>query len=151
MKAIANPHIKRFLKYGPSKKSFINDDPRCFHSTLKNTVILPIIALASMIPGFAMSDYYPNIGNDLHASIISTKLGAALFILFMGIGPLFWGTVSESYLSRRFAFRASPTYVIAGCIITDIYPLEQRGKAGPPIGPVIGGFLVTDWNWRAVF
>ncbi|MEM7134206.1 MAG: MFS transporter [Chloroflexota bacterium] len=46
-------------------------------------------------------------------------------------------------------------------IITDLFPLAERGKAmgtwsstGPAtsmIGPLLAGFLIDTWNWRAIF
>lgn len=44
----------------------------------------------------------PTITEDLHATPIATTLTAALFVLFLGIAPVFWASLSDYYRVRRF-------------------------------------------------
>lgn len=43
----------------------------------------------------------PYITADLHAPAIATTLTAALFVLAMGIAPVFWASLSDFYRVRR--------------------------------------------------
>jgi MFS transporter, DHA2 family, multidrug resistance protein len=50
---------------------------------------------------------------------------------------------------------------LSQAVMFDIYPVEQRGPAmamwgmgvqiGPVIGPILGGWLTENYNWRWVF
>jgi len=50
---------------------------------------------------------------------------------------------------------------LSQAVMYDIYPVEQRGQAmamwgmgvqvGPVIGPIVGGWLTSNYNWRWVF
>ena len=118
----------------------------------------------------------PAINKELYAPVIATTLLASLFILFVGVTPVFWAALSEFYEIRRFllilgmliftisslgcavinniwgmvvlrctqSIGSSAGQSIGGGIISDLFPIEQRGTAygkfflGQNIGPVIG-------------
>jgi MFS family permease len=80
-----------------------------------------------------------------------------LFTAGCALAPTVEGLVVLRFLAG--AFGSSPL-TIAGGILADIWPNEQRGLAmiffssaplfGPALGPVIGGFLGEDAGWRWV-
>ena len=55
----------------------------------------------------------------------------------------------------------APTVPLSQAILLAVYPKEQRAMAqgffgmavviGPAIGPVLGGYLAEEYNWRYVF
>lgn len=51
----------------------------------------------------------PSITQDLNAPPIATTLTAALFILAMGIAPVFWASISDHFQIRRFLLILSMT------------------------------------------
>lgn len=58
----------------------------------------------------------PAITSDLHAPAIATTLTAALFVLAMGIAPVFWASLSDFYEVRRVLFLASMLIFAAASI-----------------------------------
>ncbi|KAL1848659.1 hypothetical protein Plec18170_007969 [Paecilomyces lecythidis] len=66
-------------------------------------------------------------------------------------------------IASRFlaGFGASAIYALAGGVLGDIWPLEQRGKSmamyilipmlGAAIGPIVGGFIAEGTTWRWIF
>lgn len=46
----------------------------------------------------------PAITADFKASSMNTTLTAALFVLFMGITPVFWSSISDHFKVRRILF-----------------------------------------------
>ncbi|KAI9316277.1 major facilitator superfamily domain-containing protein [Dichotomocladium elegans] len=92
---------RRFLIKPP-----VEDDPRLL-STRTKGYILVILCLCAASPGFSSTIYFPGIPtitSDLNAPSIAITLTAALFILFMGIAPVFWAAVSDYYCVRRALF-----------------------------------------------
>ncbi|KAI8330602.1 major facilitator superfamily domain-containing protein [Chlamydoabsidia padenii] len=67
-------------------------------------MIVGLLALCACTPGFSSTIYFPGlpmITADLNAPPIATTLTAALFVLFMGIAPVFWASFSDYYHVRR--------------------------------------------------
>ncbi|KAI8078881.1 major facilitator superfamily domain-containing protein [Halteromyces radiatus] len=94
---------KHLLKSRLLLKPPVDDDPRLLPGRTKN-VILGLLALCACTPGFSSTIYFPGlpmITQDLHAPPIATTLTAALFVLFMGIAPVFWASISDHYHVRR--------------------------------------------------
>ncbi|KAG2221157.1 hypothetical protein INT45_007734 [Circinella minor] len=180
-----------------SLRSKLNEDPRKRFSSCIKTLIIITMSFSASMAGFAGTIYYPSIPEieiELNATSLATALAASLFVLFAGIFPILWGSISDFYHIRRLimiisiaifilsslgiavvsniwvlvilrccqAIGASPGQVIGSAIITDLYPVETRGRAygkfflgmfiGPIIAPTIGGFLAaSDMKWRATF
>ncbi|KAK4515879.1 uncharacterized protein ATC70_010837 [Mucor velutinosus] len=188
--------IKSVLISKLSIKPPVTQDPRTFGTKTKG-IILVCIGLCAGTAGFASTIYFPGIPYitaDLNAPSIATTLTAALFILMMGIAPVFWAAMSDNWQVRRIVLFVSMIIFAAsslGCalinniwglvvlrcvqavgsscgqsvgagVISDCYPIEQRGSAfgkfflglflGPLVGPIVGGFLIISaLSWRATF
>jgi MFS family permease len=58
----------------------------------------------------------PFVTRDLNAPPIATTLTAALFVLFMGIAPVIWASISEHFHIRRFLFLVAMVIFVATSI-----------------------------------
>ncbi|KAI7873127.1 major facilitator superfamily domain-containing protein [Mucor mucedo] len=84
-------------------------DPRLLKTGSK-AIILICLGLCASTAGFSSTIYFPGlpyITADLHAPAIATTLTAALFVLAMGIAPVFWASLSDFYRVRRILLMAS--------------------------------------------
>ncbi|KAI7854708.1 major facilitator superfamily domain-containing protein [Circinella umbellata] len=106
------------------------------------------------MPGLSSTIYFPGlptITNELNASDTETILTAALFVLFMGIGPVFWGSLSDYYQTRRFLLIIAMVIFTAaslGCaLINNIWGLivfrclQSVGSSAPM---AVGGGCLAD-------
>ncbi|KAI8148372.1 major facilitator superfamily domain-containing protein [Fennellomyces sp. T-0311] len=106
------------------------------------------------MPGFSSTIYFPgipNINEELHAPSIATTLTAALFVLFMGIAPVFWAAYSDFYMIRRFWLVISMIIFvvssIGNAVMTDIWGmvvLRCVQAIGASAGQAIGGGVIAD-------
>jgi MFS transporter, DHA2 family, multidrug resistance protein len=75
-----------------------------------------------------------------------------------GLAPAFWVLVLGR-LAQGFAAGLLLPMVIS--LIFQVFPANERGAAlgffaipivaGPALGPSIGGYIITNWDWRLVF
>ncbi|CAO3627073.1 unnamed protein product [Mucor hiemalis] len=101
--------VGKFIKRRMAFKPEIPDDPRLF-SPKKKRLILACLACGSSLNGFCSTVYFPGIPDikaELNASDIGITLVSSLFILFGGIGPMFWASMSDYYYIRRFLYLIS--------------------------------------------
>ncbi|KAL0146377.1 major facilitator superfamily domain-containing protein [Mucor lusitanicus] len=170
--------VMRYMKSKMAFRAQVADDPRLF-SPNKKRLILAALALGASLNGFCSTVYFPGIPDiqaDLNASDIEITLVSSLFILFGGIGPIFWASMSDYYYIRRFLYLVALLIFIAasiGCALANSASVlivlrciqsigtSERGSAfsflfvgqflGPLIGPIIGGGITTASGWRSVF
>ncbi|KAI7902729.1 major facilitator superfamily domain-containing protein [Cokeromyces recurvatus] len=87
----------------------VDSDPRNLSRTMKG-IMLVGISLCASTSGFSSTIYFPGLPDvtvDLHAPSIATTLTAALFVLAMGITPIFWASASDHFQMRRFPLMLS--------------------------------------------
>ncbi|KAG1155392.1 hypothetical protein G6F37_008582 [Rhizopus arrhizus] len=106
------------------------------------------------MPGFSSTIYFPGLPDvtaDLNAPAIATTLTAALFVLAMGISPVFWASLSDFYELRRFLFLCSMLIFAAasiGCaFVTNIWALVVLRcvqSVGASCGQSVGAGVVAD-------
>ncbi|KAI9270768.1 major facilitator superfamily domain-containing protein [Phascolomyces articulosus] len=106
------------------------------------------------MPGFSSTIYFPGIPNinaELHAPSIATTLTAALFVLFMGIAPVFWAAFSDYYFIRRFLLVISMVIFVASSLgnafinnIWGMVVLRCVQAIGASSGQAIGGGVIAD-------
>lgn len=129
-----------------------------FGSTNEN---LATFILSVYIAGFAFGPLLAAPMSELYGRAICYNVANVFFIIFTVAAAL------SKNMGMLIAFRflmgfAGSTPITNGSgTISDMFPVEQRGKAmaiwalgpllGPAIGPVAGGFLVEATNWRWVF
>ncbi|KAG1079278.1 hypothetical protein G6F42_023847 [Rhizopus arrhizus] len=97
--------VMSYMKSKMALKTRVADDPRLFSPT-KKRLILAALALGASLNGFCSTVYFPGIPDikaDLNSSEIEITLVSSLFILFGGIGPIFWASLSDYYHIRRCA------------------------------------------------
>ncbi|KAF7730445.1 hypothetical protein EC973_002252 [Apophysomyces ossiformis] len=131
----------------------VDDDPRQF-SRGKKALILSSIALCAGTSGFASTIYFPGlpaITSDLNAPPMATTLTAALFVLFMGIAPVFWATLSDFYQVRRILFMFSMMIFGAASLgstflnnIWGIVVLRCVQSFGSSCGQSVGAGVIAD-------
>ncbi|KAM0812443.1 putative Major facilitator superfamily (MFS) profile domain-containing protein [Seiridium cardinale] len=118
------------------------------------------LGLSAFILGFAIGPVVWGPLSELHGRrivFLSTYLAFTLFTAGCAAAPNVEGLVVMRFLAG--AFGSSPL-TIAGGVLADIWPVEQRGLAmiffssaplfGPALGPVVGGFLGENAGWRWV-
>jgi DHA2 family multidrug resistance protein len=75
-----------------------------------------------------------------------------------GLAPSFWVLVLGRIIQ---GFAGGMMLPLAISTLFQVFPPSQRGQAmgffaipmvaGPALGPTIGGYIVTNWDWRLVF
>src|SRR5579859_7708089 len=88
-------------------------------------------------------------------------LALALFTsssVLCGLAPTFWVLVVGRVIQ---GFAGGLMLPMAISTLFQVFPPSQRGQAmgffaipmvaGPALGPTIGGYIVTNWDWRLVF
>ncbi|KFA55585.1 hypothetical protein S40293_09223 [Stachybotrys chartarum IBT 40293] len=149
------------------------------YETLRLTALLFLLRLAGVAPSlmshhtitattlsgicrlrFAVGPIIWGPLSELHGRrsvFLSTYLGFTLLTAGCALAPNIEGLIIMRFLAG--AFGSSPL-TIAGGILADIWPNEERGLAmiffssaplfGPSLGPIIGGFVGEQGGWRWV-
>ncbi|KAI0637769.1 MFS general substrate transporter [Trametes polyzona] len=168
------------------------DDPKCLSAWHKWVAVL-VISVSSLCATFASSVASfteTGLARDLHTSHEVSILSISLYVLGLGLGPLFVGPLSELY-GRNVIYRTSyvlffaftwptafPPHIavflvfrfitglcgaaflsVAGGSVSDLFDNHTVATPmavytispfiGPVLGPLVGGFIVqnTDWRW----
>ncbi|KAI8136917.1 major facilitator superfamily domain-containing protein [Fennellomyces sp. T-0311] len=145
--------IKRVLISRLSVRPPVNEDPRLLSSRMKG-LILVIMAMCAASSGFSSTIYFPGIPDitaDLNAPSIATTLTAALFILFMGIAPVFWAAFSDFYQIRRILFIVAMTIFglasLGSALVNNIWGLVVLRcvqALGASCGQSVGAGVIAD-------
>ncbi|KAI8138759.1 major facilitator superfamily domain-containing protein [Fennellomyces sp. T-0311] len=131
-------------------------DPRKFSKSRKRW-ILACLALGSSLNGFCSTIYFPgipDITNEFGASDIEVTLTNSLFMLFGGIGPIMWASMSDYYYVRRFFYLISLlifTAASVGCALSlNVYMLiilRCIQSVGTSVTISVGAGTVSDcWS-----
>ncbi|KAF7721352.1 hypothetical protein EC973_004833 [Apophysomyces ossiformis] len=131
----------------------VEDDPRSL-SSRKKAIILVCLGLVASISGFSSTIYFPGIPTiteDLHATPIATTLTAALFVLFLGIAPVFWASLSDYYRMRRFPLIISvfifTVASLGSSFVSNIWALVVLRcvqSIGSSCGQAVGAGVIAD-------
>lgn len=79
----------------------------CYISFFVSTILSLNIA---SIPGLSSTVYFPGLPEltqDLHASSISVSASTSLFILFQGLFPIIWSSLSDYFHVRKIIYIVS--------------------------------------------
>ncbi|RCI01818.1 hypothetical protein CU098_005540 [Rhizopus stolonifer] len=110
--------IKHYFKKRSAFRPPVEEDPRLLDPKIKSRIVA-CISLVACTGGFSSTIYFPGIPYvtaELNAPSIATTLTAALFILFMGIMPVVWASISEHYHVRRAIYLMAMTIYIASSL-----------------------------------
>ncbi|EPB90787.1 hypothetical protein HMPREF1544_02365 [Mucor circinelloides 1006PhL] len=145
--------IKSLLKSKLSFKPPVTQDPRTFKRTTKG-IILMCIGLCASTSGFSSTIYFPGlpaITEELHAPPIATTLTAALFVLLMGIAPVFWASFSDRLHVRRvllfFSMIVFAVASLGAAFINNIWGLVVLRciqAVGSSCGQSVGAGVIAD-------
>ncbi|KAH7316912.1 bicyclomycin resistance protein [Stachybotrys elegans] len=118
------------------------------------------LGLSAFILGFAVGPVVWGPLSELHGRrsiFLSTYFAFTLLTAGCALAPNMEGLIIMRFLAG--AFGSSPL-TIAGGILADIWPNQERGLAmiffssaplfGPALGPIIGGFLGQEGGWKWV-
>ncbi|CAO3599341.1 unnamed protein product [Absidia cylindrospora] len=144
---------KRFVRSRLPLKPAVDQDPRLL-STRTKGVILGLLGLCACTPGFSSTIYFPGlplITQELNAPPIATTLTAALFVLFMGIAPGFWASISDHYHVRRcllmFSMLIFAVASLGSAVMTNIWGLVVLRcvqSIGSSCGQSVGAGVIAD-------
>ncbi|CAO3632959.1 unnamed protein product [Cunninghamella echinulata] len=145
--------IKKGIKSRLLLQSTVEEDPRLLSDRTKNKIII-ILALCACTPGFSSTIYFPGlplITSDLNAPPIATTLTAALFVLFMGLAPVLWASISDHYHMRRYLSIISMLIFsvasLGSAVITNIWGLVVLRciqSVGSSCGQSVGAGVIAD-------
>ena len=165
-------------------------NPRSFSKTRK-WIIVAIVSAGSTCVTCASSMYtltYAQITTEFHIFRVVATLGLSLFVMGLGLGPMFLSPLSEFYVRRpiyvfsfvffliwlvpcavaknigtelvaRFidGFAGSAFLSVAGGTVGDMFVRNELQAPmmiftaspfiGPPVGPIIAGFMNQYTNW----
>ncbi|KAI8641512.1 major facilitator superfamily domain-containing protein [Parasitella parasitica] len=131
----------------------VTQDPRTFGQRAK-AIVLICIGLCASTSGFASTIYFPGlpaITDDLHAPPIATTLTAALFVLLMGIAPVFWASFSDNFHVRRIVLFTSMIIFAAASLgsafinnIWGLVVLRCVQAVGSSCGQSVGAGVIAD-------
>ncbi|KAH0272987.1 MFS general substrate transporter, partial [Aureobasidium melanogenum] len=77
-----------------------------------------LVSFAATFSGFASNIYFPSIpsiASDLSSSIELINLTVTGYLIFQGLSPALWGTISDSY-GRRITYICTFIVFIAACV-----------------------------------
>jgi DHA2 family multidrug resistance protein len=88
-------------------------------------------------------------------------IGLAVFTaasVVCGVAPAFWVLVAGRVVQGLAAGLMLPMVI---SLIFKVFPPDERGAAlgffaipivaGPALGPTLGGYIITNWDWRLIF
>lgn len=122
---------------------------------------LATFVISVYVLGFAFGPLIAAPMSEIYGRAICYNIGNVLFVIFTVATAL--STNMGMLIGFRFlmGFAGSTPITNGSGTISDMFPVEQRGKAmavwamgpllGPCIGPVAGGYIVEGLNWRWVF
>ncbi|KAH0372391.1 MFS general substrate transporter, partial [Aureobasidium melanogenum] len=80
--------------------------------------IVLLVSFAATFSGFASNIYFPSIptvASDLSSSIELVNLTVTGYLIFQGLSPTLWGTISDTY-GRRLTYICTFIVFIAACV-----------------------------------
>ncbi|KAK9766765.1 hypothetical protein K7432_003926, partial [Basidiobolus ranarum] len=110
--------IATYFKHQFALKPVIQQDPRTF-SKVRKGLIVAQVGIAGMLGPLASTVYFPalpTITADMNASTTMVNATVSLFIMFMGIAPVFWASISDHYGIRRMLYLSSIAIFIGATI-----------------------------------
>ncbi|KAJ9292879.1 hypothetical protein DTO271G3_8326 [Paecilomyces variotii] len=129
-----------------------------FHVT---STILSALAISIFVLGFSIGPLVFSPLSEIYGRQPILNCANFFFTVFQ-IGCALSPNMASLIVFRLLAgIGGSACLTIGGGIISDLFPLQQRGKAnamftlgplfGPVVGPLIGGFIAQRAGWRWVF
>ncbi|KAL5121463.1 hypothetical protein ACEQ8H_000535 [Pleosporales sp. CAS-2024a] len=164
-------------------------------SERRKTIIVAVVSFCGFLAPISSTTVLsavPEVAATYHTNGSIINLSNALYMLFMGLSPCFYGpygniygrkwvSVASATLFTAFsigtalapnlasffvcriltAFQGTAFLIIGSAVIGDIYKPTERATAlgwflsgtlaGPALGPLIGGIIVTFRTWRDIF
>ncbi|KAG2171781.1 hypothetical protein INT43_008161 [Umbelopsis isabellina] len=131
---------------------YAEDSPQDLSKGKKNAIIL-VVALGGVFGPLASMIYMPslvNIAQALNTSTASVNATISTFVVFMGIGPLFWASFSDLYGRKPMYLISIIIFIIASvlCGISTSVPELAIFRAiqaiGASAGQSVGAGVISD-------
>ncbi|CAJ0838094.1 34_t:CDS:2 [Entrophospora sp. SA101] len=159
------------------EENVIEDDPKLWPNKKKASIMF-LVSISGMIAPIANTIFFPaiiKVRDELKTTQLRVNWIISMFILFMGIAPLFWASYSDAYGTRQRVyivslsmFVISSAYCVYATTFEEILILRIIQACGssavicvgvgtlsdlyiPTGGPVIGGFITDYFGWRYIF
>ncbi|KAF2869934.1 major facilitator superfamily domain-containing protein [Massariosphaeria phaeospora] len=131
---------------------FVN---REFHNT---STILTTLTVSIFVLGFAIGPLFLSPLSEIYGRRIVLNMSNIVFCAFT-LGCALSPSLASLIIMRVLSgIGASACLTIGAGVISDLFPVEQRGKAmamyslgilfGPILGPICGGFIAQRAGWR---
>ena len=123
--------------------------------------LLSSFVVSVFVLGFAAGPLAIAPLSEIYGRLIFYNICNVLFLIFNIAAAVSSGTVMLIVFRFLAGFAGSAPLTLGGGTISDVIPLESRGKAmalyalgplvGPVAGPVMAGFITQGAGWRWVF
>ncbi|KAK4509398.1 uncharacterized protein ATC70_007749 [Mucor velutinosus] len=131
---------------------YSSDDPQLYSPTKKNTIVL-LIALISINGSMAQLIYLPGIlqmADNLNASLPAIDSTVSAYVVFAGIAPLFWSSMSDAYGRKPMYIYSLSIGIVASVIcafsknIVMLVIFRAVQACGATSGQALGAGVISD-------
>ncbi|KAL1927933.1 hypothetical protein VTP01DRAFT_3338 [Rhizomucor pusillus] len=131
---------------------YAQDDPRDLSDKRKNIVIF-ILALGGVNGPLGSMIYMPgllSVARDLHTTISAVNGSVSAFVVFMGVAPLIWASLSDQYGRKRMYLLSNLLSLVASIIcafsqnIGMLIVFRALQSCGANAGLTLGAGVIAD-------
>ncbi|KAL7312470.1 hypothetical protein PS15m_008225 [Mucor circinelloides] len=131
---------------------YSSDDPQLYSPTRKNVIVL-LIALIGINGSISQLIYLPGIlqmADDLHASLPAIDSTVSAYVVFAGIAPLFWSSMSDAYGRKPMYIYSLSIGIVASIIcalsknIAMLIVFRAIQACGATSGQTLGAGVISD-------
>ncbi|OAC98855.1 hypothetical protein MUCCIDRAFT_115100 [Mucor lusitanicus CBS 277.49] len=131
---------------------YSSDDPQLYSPTRKNTIVL-LIALIGINGSMAQLIYMPGIlqmADDLNTSLPAIDSTVSAYVVFAGIAPLFWSSMSDAYGRKPMYIYSLSIGIVASIIcafsknVAMLIIFRAMQACGATSGQALGAGVISD-------
>ncbi|KAG2220826.1 hypothetical protein INT45_004487 [Circinella minor] len=131
---------------------YVEDDPRDMTDRRRNLIIF-IVALGGISGPLASMIYMPGllaVARDLNTSVSAVNGSVSAYVIFMGVAPLIWASISDQYGRKRMYFFSNLLGLVASIIcaistnIGMLIVFRALQSCGANAGLTLGAGVIAD-------